>query len=205
MSNACHVGNFTRGDHIRVRRFGLYWHHGVYIDDDRVIEFGGGTLVEKYRALIRPITLGDFERGSLSSKVCYPRRAFFGLRRMTEPLPPDEIARRAEYLGTCRTQGLYNLLASNCEHLAGWCVAGQEGFVSLQVLTWTIPPAIVWLAMFWTKGRAWGRRERFLHFPLVGLMFLVDFFQVRAESRWKNIIGGFHTSALSDDGFDERA
>jgi hypothetical protein len=36
-------------------------------------------------------------------------------------------------------------------------------------------------------------------------MFLVDFFQVRAESRWKNIIGGFHTSALSDDGFDERA
>lgn len=75
------MGNFKRCDHIRARRFRLYWHHGIYLDDARVIEFGGGSLVDKYRAMIRPVTLRDFERGALASKVCYPRRALFGLRR----------------------------------------------------------------------------------------------------------------------------
>lgn len=50
------------GDHLRVRRFGLYWHHGIYVSDERVIEFGGNSLLEKHRAVVRPVSLGEFEK-----------------------------------------------------------------------------------------------------------------------------------------------
>jgi hypothetical protein len=43
---------FQPGDHLQVRRRGLYHHHGIYISDDRVIQFGSGiTLLDKSRAL----------------------------------------------------------------------------------------------------------------------------------------------------------
>lgn len=35
---------FSLGDHLRVWR-GYFWHHGIYVGDDRVVQFGGGSSI----------------------------------------------------------------------------------------------------------------------------------------------------------------
>jgi hypothetical protein len=52
---------FDAGDHIKVKRL-LYTHHGIYVNDCRVIDFSGGrNIVEKPKALVQPRTLKEFE------------------------------------------------------------------------------------------------------------------------------------------------
>jgi len=117
------------GDHLRVRRFGLYWHHGIYVSDERVIEFGGGSLLEKHRAVVRPVSLGEFEKRG-RAKVVLPRASL-----------AQEVIDRAEYVCTCPTRGMYNFLGSNCEHLATWCVSCD--FWSDQVASYAGPMALL--------------------------------------------------------------
>ncbi len=81
------------GDHIRVRRFHLYWHHGIYISDARVIEFGGGNLFEKYRAAVRPTSLQQFESRGVAQAV---------LPKWEERHSSQESISRAEYLSWVR-------------------------------------------------------------------------------------------------------
>ena len=46
------AGRFRSGDHLKVRRPRGYDHHGIYISDDRVIQFGSGiTLTDKGSAV----------------------------------------------------------------------------------------------------------------------------------------------------------
>ena len=54
----------TRGDHIRVKRHGLYYHHGIYESDQKVYNFYGEGL-EIQNAEIRCITLDEFVNGDL--------------------------------------------------------------------------------------------------------------------------------------------
>lgn len=182
---------FESGDHIRVRRLHLYWHHGIYVGKDEVVEFGGGNLAEKYKARLRRVRLQDFERGSGATILTYPRPLFFGLRHVGEALPRDEIVRRAEYLCGCETKGLYNLLGSNCEALSEWCAGGESGLASAQVVGWVLAPAMLWFVLFWRKRRRWGPRQARRHFLLVVPMFAYDYLNVRAQNRWKRILDGF--------------
>ena len=55
---------FAIGDHIRVKRL-LYAHHGIFLDDSRVIDFSGGRNIwEKPDALVQARTLKEFEESS---------------------------------------------------------------------------------------------------------------------------------------------
>ena len=52
---------FSLGDHLRVWR-GYFWHHGTYVGDDRVVQFGGG-IFDKRHACVEEVTLSDFLQG----------------------------------------------------------------------------------------------------------------------------------------------
>jgi hypothetical protein len=92
-----------RGDWIRVYRF-LYWHHAIYLGNDRVVElgrgmFGGGTVAF----------------ASFANFAC-------GTRAEVVQRGGEIAARRAESLVN---RVRYNLLSANCEHFARWCVTGE--------------------------------------------------------------------------------
>lgn len=46
------MSTFSAGDHVKVRRL-LYTHHGIYVNDRRVIDFSGGrNIFGKPRAVV---------------------------------------------------------------------------------------------------------------------------------------------------------
>ena len=123
------MSRFDAGDHIRVKRR-LYAHHGIYVNDCRVIDFSGGrNIFEKPKALVQARTLKEFEgkRGG-AKNIEYPGKFLGGLGFWPGPewkYPPGEVVKRADAL--CRvaaTQGAYRLSGSNCEHIATWCICG---------------------------------------------------------------------------------
>lgn len=125
---------FERGDHLRNRR-GIYDHHGIYVSDDCVIEFGGSDLFRKGQISVRRVTLDQFAHTPNVEVVKHPSPGrMFGPNWLPGPLPPDEITTEAERLADLGTifVGRYTLFGSNCEHLANWCVTGNY-FESLQV------------------------------------------------------------------------
>jgi hypothetical protein len=123
---------FRSGDHLRVHR-GLYWHHGIYVGDDRVIEFGGGSRFRKWEIGIREIELKDFVRIGRVEVVRHPAELLPGLGiRLPKALPAEQVVHRAQWLEQQPLPVGYNLVGSNCEHIANWCVTGGY-FESLQV------------------------------------------------------------------------
>ena len=64
------MSTFDAGDHIKVKRL-LYTHHGICVNDCRVIDFSGGrNILEKPKALVRARTLKEFEgKGTAQSLV----------------------------------------------------------------------------------------------------------------------------------------
>lgn len=143
------MSRFSRGDHLRVHRRGVYWHHGIYVSDDRVIEFGG----EKADAVVRAVTLTDFEGTDIAEVAPHKRRFLWGMGMpLPDPLPPEKIVRRAEWPLTKCKPARYNVAGSNCEHVANWCVTGH--FESLQ--TRRIFAALPIVSLGLTAGWRWG-------------------------------------------------
>lgn len=100
------MSRFQPCDHLQVRR-GLYHHHGIYVSDEQVIQFGSGvTLMGKSHTGIDAVALSDFENGGTAEVVHHGH-----LRLITAYDPPaDEpwkIIERAEFLlklqPACRT------------------------------------------------------------------------------------------------------
>jgi cell wall-associated NlpC family hydrolase len=61
-------GRYRPGDHLIVRRPRGYDHHGIYISDDRVIQFGSGiTLTDKSRTAVSAVTLAEFAQGGTAT------------------------------------------------------------------------------------------------------------------------------------------
>jgi len=130
-SNLKVVAAFEAGDHLKVKRL-LYSHHGIFVNDSRVIDFSGGrSICEKPEALVQARTLNDFvgNRGR-AEKVEHPGKFLGGLGFWPGPEwehPPDEVVRRAEALcQVAATRGAYRLNGSNCEHVANWCKCGAH-------------------------------------------------------------------------------
>lgn len=124
-------GEFRYGDHLMVRRPG-FAHHGIYVSDDRVIDFGGYDLRTKHRHGVRAVTLQQFARGRRVGVVRHPSAGrTFGPDWLPGPLPPEQIVDEAERLATIGLEGKFTLFGSNCEHFANWCVTGNY-FESLQ-------------------------------------------------------------------------
>lgn len=113
---------FQPGDHLQVRRPLLYNHHGIYVNNDRVIQFGGG-IWDKPHAKIEAVSLKDFERDGTAQVVQHGRRTWFS-GYLFEPDEPWKIVDRAEFLLKLQPKLPYNLIGHNCEHIANMCVTG---------------------------------------------------------------------------------
>src|SRR5258708_33361574 len=70
-------GRFQPGNHLHVWRPPDYYHHGIYVSDDRVIQLGSGvTLRNKRGTAINAVSLADFEnRGTAQARGAGERRA----------------------------------------------------------------------------------------------------------------------------------
>lgn len=115
-------GRFGPGSHLRVRRRWGYMHHGIYVSDDRVIQFGG-RIKDKPNATISAVSLAEFEHGGVAEEVVHGRRGYF-LPPLPEAQPVAKIIEQAEWLVDNYSPGRYHLIGNNCENIANWCVAG---------------------------------------------------------------------------------
>lgn len=110
-----------RGDHIYVERSllgmpvkaAVYTHHGIELDDGRVVHFDGEPSRVK-DACVVVSTLEQFLAGGRKYVVKYKRC-------MT--LSRDEIVKRA--ICSVGARG-YHVAFNNCEHFATWCVTGEH-------------------------------------------------------------------------------
>jgi hypothetical protein len=144
---ACHAGAMSheasgqrsapsRGDHLCVRRRWGYDHHGIYISDSRVIQFGG-RICDKVHANIEAVSLERFKDGGRAEVVAHggKQRWFRWLPWFGAWLPPadptEKIVRRTEWLREHHPVGRYHLFGWNCEHAANFCV--NEYTESLQI------------------------------------------------------------------------
>ena len=113
------------GDQIRVNR-GLYFHHGLYVSDDEVIQYASpkGSEISPATALIISTTLDEFLKGGNVEVRVYNSDELKIVRSK------DEIVKFAKSkLGT--GLGEYNLIDNNCEHFSNLCAFGKK--VSNQV------------------------------------------------------------------------
>ncbi len=157
----------------------MYWHHGLYVGDERVVEFGG-DLFRKGEAIVREVSLSDFQDGTAAEVVTYNRK-----RRLAPWLPPalprPERVERARFLVGTAVPGRYNLIGHNCEHAATWCVTGfpesaqvrlslyinlafgfaLASFITSAVRTRKPLPAIPLLALI--LGRLWMVSQYHIH------------------------------------------
>ena len=155
--------HFESGDHLRVRRpvgpLG-YQHHGIYISDERVIQFGG-AIRDKRRATIQAVSLEDFETGGSAEVVQHGGRTWWGSPRFGA-LPKDQTVQRAEWLLANHRDGLYDLFGYNCEQAATFCSTGAyesyqvRGFFFVNLLTGF--PLMLWIAKRSRTGRPFSRK-----------------------------------------------
>lgn len=118
------------GDHLRVRRLPWpYWHHGIYVNDERVIQFGRG-IFDKRNAIVEATTLETFKgRGRVEVVIHGDHAGPFSAKG-----PGDyrtDIVHRAEWMLAHHPQRRYHLVGWNCEYVATFCVNGW--MVSSQV------------------------------------------------------------------------
>jgi len=125
------MSTFDAGDRIKVKR-PLYTHHGIFVNESRVIDFSGGhNILEKPKALVQARTLKQFEgKWGRAEKVEDREKFLGGLGFWPQPEsehPPEKVVQRAEALcQVAATQGAYRLSGSNCEHIANWCKSGAH-------------------------------------------------------------------------------
>jgi len=98
------------GTHVVTPRRG-YTHHGIYVGDGKVVQYGGLALGLR-TGPVEEVPLMEFTRG-------YP----LWMRPGESPcFNRQEIVRRARSrIGENR----YHLLRNNCEHFCEWCLRGQ--------------------------------------------------------------------------------
>jgi hypothetical protein len=167
-------GRFRPGDHLQVQRPALYFHHGIYVSDDRVIQFGGGvSLVNKRGVGMDAVSLRDFEQRG-AAKVA--RHGYDSWSTGLHP-PADEpwkIVERAEFLLKLKPSLPYNLIGHNCEIIANMCVSSgwTESYQARRYFTMrevVDVPLLFWIA---NRSRAKLPLPRWV-FPVVVVGVLV--------------------------------
>jgi lecithin:retinol acyltransferase len=126
------AARFTAGDHLRVwRPLGPigYYHHGIYINDGRVVQFGG-RIGDKPHATVGAVPLSRFKNGGTAKLVPHGGRTWWGALRY-EAIPREATVRRAERLLAAHPEGLYDLFGYNCEQAANFC--STNSYESYQV------------------------------------------------------------------------
>lgn len=114
-----------KGDHIRVKRRSLYYHHGIYVSDNEVIHFTGAdgdSILDWSKCEVISTDLAQFSRGGRVEVREYTDAEVVDL------YPAEHIV---AYAKSCMGEKGYNLLFNNCEHFANMCTLGH--FRSKQV------------------------------------------------------------------------
>jgi hypothetical protein len=101
---------------------GIYSHHGIYVGNNQIVHFapagGGNLLATKSQATV---LLQDFDyfldNNTLDNVSIVTYKISYDL---------EVAARRAEKAASNPSiwKDKYNLLTTNCEHLATWCCTG---------------------------------------------------------------------------------
>ncbi len=108
-----------RGDQIRVNR-GLYYHHGIYENDDIIYQFASpvGSEVSPETAIICTTNLKGFlHDGELEVRI-------YTEEELNKKRNADEIIEFAKAkLGS--NMGGYNIISNNCEHFSNLCVFNE--------------------------------------------------------------------------------
>lgn len=109
----------TYGSQIRVNR-GLYYHHGIYIDDDNVIHFASlepGKEMDPESASVVCTSLSQFLKdGKLEVKE-------YNSSELAKKRSETEIVNIA--MSRLGEKG-YNVVNNNCEHFSNDCVFGEK-------------------------------------------------------------------------------
>lgn len=139
-------GSHEPGSQLKVRRLARdlipYDHHGIYVDDDEVIEFGGGNLWNKGSTHVRPTSLSKFEAGGKAAEVQHPIR-WMGLT-YSPAGTHEEIIHRAHWL-LDHQPPMYWIAHRNCEYIANWCATGDfesfqtKGFIFGKAILLDVP------------------------------------------------------------------
>jgi hypothetical protein len=130
------MGRFQPGDHLRVRRPRGYDHHGVYVTDDRVIQFGSGIrLWDKSRTAVNAVILSEFEDGGRAEVEPSGYESLLDTGYHPAADPGWKVVARAEFLLMLQHRLPYNLIGHNCEIIANLC-ASQNWTESYQVRRW---------------------------------------------------------------------
>lgn len=97
-------------DHIfrAIISFPGFYHHGIYIDDQTVVEFGGGISSASKSKCLQKVSLKEFT----ADQPLY-RRDYRGYS-----LPPNETKKLAMEALEKKFVTDYNLITNNCEHFA---------------------------------------------------------------------------------------
>lgn len=106
------------GDQIRVSR-GLYYHHGIYENDDTIYQFASpvGSEVSASTAEVCICNLETFLKGGVLEVRLYSDS------ELKEKRSPSEII---EYAKNHLGEKGYDLISNNCEHFASRCVFGKS-------------------------------------------------------------------------------
>ena len=161
------AATFTPGDHLRIwRPLGPlgYYHHGIYINDRRVIQFGG-RIGDKPHATIGAVPLSKFENGRTARLVRHKGRTWWGAPRF-DAIPRDVAIRRAERLVEVHPEGLYDLFGYNCEQAANFC--STNSYESYQIRGYFAFRSLVaiLLALYLAASKRGGKASRVGAVPL---------------------------------------
>ena len=106
------------GDHIRVKVNG-YYHHGIYIGCEEVVQFGLPFDMYQDHSLIKVIksSITDFLKGGFLEVRQYTKKELKS-KHKNELIIEIALSKLGE--------GDYNLLYNNCEHFANLCVFGKK-------------------------------------------------------------------------------
>jgi hypothetical protein len=134
----------------------MYDHHGIYVSDDRVIQFGSGVrLRNKGGVGIDVVPLADFEQDGTARVV---RHGYSSPFSGWHP-PADEswkIVERAEFLLKLQPRLPYNLIGHNCEHIANMCIFGgwTESYQARRSFGARVPVDFGFFLWFVSRSRA---------------------------------------------------
>jgi Lecithin retinol acyltransferase len=107
-----------------------YWHHGIYVSDSEIIEFGGS----KPQVCVRARLLAEFGNGDPVEEVKHPV-SWMG-QTYSPLLPPDQVIDRARWM-LHNQPPPYQLGYRNCESIGVWCATGDfESFQVKEILGW---------------------------------------------------------------------
>ncbi len=108
------------GDHLVTPRLG-FTHHGIYIGDQRVIQYSG-FMDGLSKKPVSITTLDRFDNG-FGFWVEEPRVRSFS--------PAESVERAYSRLG----ENEYSLFFNNCEHFVNWCISGMHSSAQIKKYT----------------------------------------------------------------------